>query len=114
MNKGIRLIIFPVRDLAQAKTFFSKLLSIQPYTDQSYYVGFMDGDFEIGLDPNGHKVGLVGPIGYWQVDNINEGLRVFLDAGGQTLQDIKDVGGGKLIATVKDASGNIHGLMQLP
>ncbi len=114
MNKGIPLIIFPVSDIAKAKTLFSKVMGVQPYTDQPYYVGFMVGEQEIGLDPNGHKAGLTGPIGYWQVDNIKESLQVFLDVGGQTLQDVKDVGGGKLIATVKDSSGNIHGLMQLP
>ena len=37
-----------------------------------------------------------------------------LAAGGQTQQEIKDVGGGKLIASVKDADGNIIGLVQSP
>jgi hypothetical protein len=31
-----------------------------------------------------------------------------------TDQDVKDVGGGKLIAKVKDADGNVIGLMQSP
>lgn len=36
------------------------------------------------------------------------------DAGGQTVQDVKDVGEGLLIATVKDAAGNTLGLRQSP
>lgn len=112
MNKT--LIIYPVRDLAQAKTLFSKLLGIQPYFDQPYYVGFKVGDQEIGLDPNGHKQGMTGPVGYWQVDDIKKSLQLLLDAGAQAQQEVKDVGGGKLTASVKDASSNIIGLMQLP
>jgi predicted enzyme related to lactoylglutathione lyase len=112
--QGIRLFIYPVRDLAQAKTLFSKLLDIQPYFDQPYYVGFKVGDQEIGLDPNGHKQGMTGPVGYWQVDDIKKSLQLLLDAGAQAQQEVKDVGGGKLTASVKDASSNIIGLMQLP
>jgi hypothetical protein len=58
--------------------------------------------------------GMAGPVGYWQVDNIKQGLRLLLDAGAEAQQEVKDVGGGKLIASVKDASSNIIGLMQLP
>jgi predicted enzyme related to lactoylglutathione lyase len=111
---GLSLFIYPVSDLAQAKTLFSKLLGVQPYFDQPYYVGFKVGDQEIGLDPNGHQQGKTGPVGYWQVDDIKKSLQLVLDAGTQAQQEIKDVGGGKLIATVKDASSNIIGLMQLP
>jgi predicted enzyme related to lactoylglutathione lyase len=37
-----------------------------------------------------------------------------LDAGAEALQAVKDVGGGKLIASLKDADGNVIGLMQSP
>jgi hypothetical protein len=43
---------------------------------------------------------------------VEPALRTLLDAGAQTQQDVQDVGGGKLIATVKDADGNITGLIQ--
>lgn len=39
---------------------------------------------------------------------------LLVDAGGETVQDVKDVGGGLLIATVKDAAGNTLGLRQSP
>jgi hypothetical protein len=41
-------------------------------------------------------------------------LQLLLDAGAQAHQEVKDVGGGKLIASVKDADSNIMGLIQLP
>lgn len=37
-----------------------------------------------------------------------------MDAGAVTDQEVKDVGGGKLIAKVKNADGNVIGLMQSP
>jgi predicted enzyme related to lactoylglutathione lyase len=114
MDQGISLFIYPVKNIAQAKTLYSKLLGVEPYADEAYYVGFKVGDQEIGLDPNGHNTGMTGPVGYWQVDDINESLRLLLDAGAQVQQEVKDVGGGKLIASIKDADGNITGLMQVP
>jgi predicted enzyme related to lactoylglutathione lyase len=57
---------------------------------------------------------MTGPVGYWQVNDIKKRLQLLLDAGAQAQQEVKDVGGGKLIASVKDADGNIIGLMQLP
>jgi predicted enzyme related to lactoylglutathione lyase len=114
MNQGLGLLVYPVKDIAQAKALYSKLLGIEPYYDGPYYVGFKVGDLEIGLDPNGHNAGLTGPIGYWQVNDIQKSLQVLLDAGAQVQQGVKDVGGGMLIAWVKDADGNITGLRQLP
>ena len=114
MNQGIRTIIYPVKDIAQAKTLFSKLLGIQPIMDEPYYVGYKVGDQEIGLDPNGHHQGMTGPVGYYHVDDIQKSLQILLDAGAQIQQAVKDVGGGKLIATVKDADNNIIGLIQMP
>jgi predicted enzyme related to lactoylglutathione lyase len=114
MNQGIRLLIYPVKDIARAKTLYSKLLGIEPYVDEAYYVGFRVGDQEIGLDPNGHNAGMTGPVGYSHVNDIKKSLQLLLDAGAQAQQEVKDVGGCKLIASVKDADSNIIGLIQSP
>ncbi len=89
-------------------------MGVEPYADEAYYVGFRIGDQEIGLDPNGHKQGMTGPLGYFHVSDIKQSLQSLVDAGAQTQQEVRDVGGGKLIATVKDADGNIIGLIQSP
>lgn len=114
MNQGIKTVIYPVKDITQAKTLYSKLLGIEPYADAPYYVGFRIGDQEIGLDPNGHKQGMTGPVGYYHVKDIKKSLQLLLDTGAQVHQEVKDVGGGKLIATVLDTDNNIIGLIQLP
>ncbi len=77
-------------------------------------LGFRVGDLEIGLDPNGHNKGMTGPVGYWHVNDIKKTLQLLLDAGAQAQQEVKDVGGGKLVASVKDADGNVTGLIQSP
>jgi predicted enzyme related to lactoylglutathione lyase len=114
MNQGIRTVIYPVKDIAQAKTLYSKLLGREPYTDEAYYVGFKVGDQEIGLDPHGHNAGMTGPVGYYHVNDIKKSLQLLLDTGAQVQQEVQDVGGGKLIASVKDADSNIIGLIQFP
>ena len=40
MTSGIRTVIYPVNDLAEAKTLYSELLGVEPCMDESYYVGF--------------------------------------------------------------------------
>src|SRR6266571_7023845 len=109
----MRTVIYPVGDIAKAKALFGKLLGAEPYVDQAYYVGFRVGDQEIGLDPNGHKQGMTGPIGYVQVSDIKQSLQALLDAGAHVQQEVRNVGGGMLIAWVKDADGNIIGLIQV-
>ncbi len=114
MNSGIKTIIYPVTDIAQAKALYSKLLGVEPYADAPYYIGYHVGDQEIGLDPNGHKQGMTGPLGYYHVDDIHKSLQALLDAGAQVQQEVRNVGGGLLIASVKDADGNPIGLRQQP
>jgi predicted enzyme related to lactoylglutathione lyase len=114
MNQGIKTVIYPVTDIAQAKTLYSRLLGVEPDMDEAYYVGFRVGDQDIGLDPNGHNQGMTGPVGYWHVDDLKKSLKLLLDAGAQAQQEVIDVGGGKLTASVKDADGNVIGLIQSP
>lgn len=110
----INKVIYPVKDVEAAKTYYTELLGVEPYVDQPYYVGFRVGDQEIGLDPNGHRTGLTGPVGYRDVDDIEAAVRGIIDAGGQVRQEPRDVGGGMLIAQVTDADGNITGLSSVP
>ena len=114
MTSGMKTIMYPVKDLAAAKELYGTLLGIAPYADEVYYVGFKVEGQDIGLDPNGHSRGMTGPVGYWHVDDINETLKALPDAGANTQQPITDVGGGKLIVTLKDADGNPIGLLQEP
>ncbi|MFF3906601.1 VOC family protein [Streptomyces sp. NPDC001848] len=114
MSTGLKTIVYPVKDLARAKSLFSALLETEPYVDESYYVGFRVAGQEIGLDPHGHAKGLTGPVPYWHVSDIRALLGALVDAGAEVLQDVQDVGGGRLVASAKDADGNLVGLLQDP
>jgi predicted enzyme related to lactoylglutathione lyase len=114
MDKGIQTILFPVTDLTKAKKMFTSLLGMEPQNDDVYYVGYRVGDQDIGLVPNGHQQGMLGTVAYVLVTDINKSLQSLLAAGSQTLQPVRDVGYGKMVAIVKDPDGNMIGLMQLP
>jgi predicted enzyme related to lactoylglutathione lyase len=114
MTEGVKTIIYPVTDLSRAKKLYGKLLNAEPYMDEPYYVGFEVEGQDIGLDPNGHSQGITGPLNYWHVDDIEKSLQNLLDAGAETQQAVRDVGGGKLIVSVKDTDGNVIGLLQAP
>src|SRR3954452_24484312 len=112
MTSGMHTVIFPVKDIEAGKKPYKRLLGVAPYTDEPYYVGFRVGDQELGLDPNGHAKGMTGPIGYWHVDDVDAEVDTLVEAGGEVQQPPTDVSGGTLIATVKDADGNLLGLRQ--
>jgi predicted enzyme related to lactoylglutathione lyase len=111
VNNGLRTIIYPVKDIGQAKQVFGALLGVEPYVDESYYAGFRLGGHEVGLDPNGHKHGVTP---YWEISAIESTLKRLVDAGAEIVQEAKDVGGGMLTAVVRDGDGNIIGLRQSP
>ena len=108
---ALKTIIYPVKDLAQAKAFYGALLGADPVMDESYYVQFNTARQEVGLDPNGHQKGMTGPVGYWQVEDINDSVAHLL-AGGATMQQAVSDVGGRLIASVTDLDGNLIGLIQ--
>jgi predicted enzyme related to lactoylglutathione lyase len=105
----MRTFVYPVSDIARAKALWSAFLGVEPYADAPYYVGFRVGDQEVGLDPNGHKD---GPRAYWDVDDIEASVATLVAAGAEVHEAVRDVGGGKLIASVKDADGNVIALAQ--
>jgi predicted enzyme related to lactoylglutathione lyase len=112
MSSGVKIFIYPVKDLDRAKTVFSALVGAAPAIDQPYYVQYDLGDQRLGLDPNGHTRGFPGSVGYWEVEDINARVQELIAAGAEEHETVKDVGGGTLIASLKDADGNVIGLIQ--
>ncbi|MFG1792513.1 VOC family protein [Nocardia sp. NPDC049149] len=113
MTDGLQTIVYPVTDLVKAKALYGALFGAEPTADTPHYVGYAVAGQDIGLDPNGHAAkGMTGPIGYWQVDDINKRIAALVEAGAEVREEPRDVGGGKLIATVIDADDNVIGLLQ--
>ena len=108
MARNIKLLVYPVKDVEKAKAFYGKFLDTKPYVESAYYVGYKVGEQEVGLDPNSN----VGPVAYTDVQDIKSCLQAMIEVGAEIVQDVKNVGGGMLIAQVKDADGNVVGLRQ--
>src|SRR5262245_16540768 len=114
MASGMQTVIYPVEDLESAKKVYTALLGTPPAYETPNYVGWNIAGQDVGLDPNGHRHGMTRPGPYWLVDDISKALEQLVAAGATVQQPPRNVGGGKLVASVKDVDGNVTGLMQNP
>jgi predicted enzyme related to lactoylglutathione lyase len=110
--QGIKTVLHPVSDVEKAKAVYSALLGVAPQTDSSYYVGFDVAGQHIGLLPGGGPQGLTAPVAYWHVDDLEATLAAVTAAGATVKDPAKNVGGGRVVASVIDLDGNILGLIQ--
>jgi predicted enzyme related to lactoylglutathione lyase len=111
-TQGIKTVLHPVSDLAKAKGVYAALLGVPPTSDDSYYVGFEAEGQQIGLVPGGGPQGMTSPVAYWHVADIEAKLAEVTAAGATVKEPTRDVGGGRLVATVTDPDGNVLGLLQ--
>ena len=112
MNLGIKTVLHPVADLEKAKAVYTALLGGPPQTDGTFYVGFDVAGQHIGLVPGGGPRGMTAPVTYWHVTDIEARLAEVTAAGATVREEAHDVGGGRLVATIADADGNVLGLLQ--
>jgi predicted enzyme related to lactoylglutathione lyase len=113
MILGLRTVIYPVTDLAAGKAWYSRILALEPYFDEPYYVGYAVGGFELGLIPDGNP-GAQGATAYWGVSDAEAELRRITTDQATIHEPLKDVGGGIKVATVKDPFGNVFGIIENP
>ena len=113
---GLRTTIYPVTDLAKARSWYSAVLGAKPYFDEPFYVGFNVGGFELGLDPDtsAQAPGAAGGVAYWGVENADQAWARLMEQGAAPLSPVREVGGGIRVATVKDPFGNVLGIIENP
>jgi predicted enzyme related to lactoylglutathione lyase len=111
-TEGIKTVLHPVSDLVKAKAVYTALLGIPPQHDSSYYVGYDTAGQHIGLVPGGGPGSMTSPVAYWHVPDIEAKLAEVTAAGATVKEPVRDVGGGRLVATVTDPDGNVLGLLQ--
>jgi predicted enzyme related to lactoylglutathione lyase len=111
-TEGIKTVLHPVSDVARAKAVYVALLGVAPQVDDPYYVGFEAAGQHIGLVPGGGPQGMTSPVAYWHVPDIEAKLAEVTAAGATVKEPVHDVGGGRLVATVTDADGNVLGMLQ--
>jgi predicted enzyme related to lactoylglutathione lyase len=111
-TQGIKTVLHPVSDLEAAKPVYAALLGVAPEADTPYYVGFEAAGQHIGLVPGGGPQGMTSPVAFWHVADIEAKLAEVTAAGATVKEPARDVGGGRLVATVTDPDGNALGLLQ--
>ena len=112
--QGAKTLLHPVSDLGKAKAVYTALLGTEPMADSDYYVGYDVAGQQIGLVPGGGPQGMTTPVAYWHVSDIEAKLAEVTAAGATMNDPVRDVGGGRLVATVTDPDGNVLGLLQDP
>ena len=110
--EGIKTVLHPVSDLEKAKPVYAALLGTPPQHDAPYYVGFDVAGQHIGLVPGAGAQGMMSPVAYWHVPDIEAKLAEVTAAGATLKESPRDVGNGRLVATFTDPDGNVLGLIQ--
>lgn len=113
MFRGLRTVIYGVPDVDRAKEWYSRAFGIDPYFEESFYVGYNVGGFELGLDPNA-KSGDGGTTAFWAVSNATEAVSFMQSLGATVAMPVQDVGEGIRVATVLDPFGNRVGIIENP
>jgi catechol 2,3-dioxygenase-like lactoylglutathione lyase family enzyme len=113
---GLRTVTYSAPDLEAAKAWYTRVLGVEPYFAQPFYVGFNVGGFELGLDPNpdADLHGLGGVVAYWGVANALDAAARLREAGAHELSPLRDVGEGIQVAIFRDPFGNALGIIENP
>lgn len=112
---GISTVSYVVPDVALAKTWYAKAFGTEPYFDEPFYVGFNVSGYELGLQPaEGERTPGNSSIAYWAVSDIEKTYARFIKLGAKEIDTPNDVGGGVIVASVKDPWDNLIGLIFNP
>jgi len=110
---GLRTTIYKVTDLPKAKEWYSKAFNAKPYFDESFYVGFNIGGYELGLQNEKVAVGENVSV-FWGVEDIEAAYKYFVECGATEVEKPMNVGENIMVATLKDPWGNLLGLIYNP
>ncbi len=112
MFLGLRTTVFPAADLQASRAWYARVLGVEPYFDEPFYVGFSVAGFELGLNPAADVE--TGPVTYWGVRDCDAALAALLAAGATPREGVQDVGEGIRLATVLDPAGGVLGIIENP
>lgn len=112
---GLRTTIYKVSDMEKAKTWYSHFLGFEPYFDEPFYIGYNVAGYELGLQPDAkNEAKIDGVITYWGVNDVQEVYQNLLLAGATSYEEPNEVGGGIIVAAVKDPWGNVFAVIFNP
>ena len=112
---GLRTTIYKVSDIEKAKEWYTIVFQTKPYFDESFYVGYNIGGYELGLQPEEYDSPKTTNVAcFWGVDDIEEQFDFFLKSGATANEAPQNVGGEIRVATIKDPWNNLIGLIYNP
>lgn len=113
---GLRTAGYKVSDIDLAREWYTKILGIEPYFDQPFYVGFNVAGYELGLQPDEGSVTAKdsGVVAYWGVNDVQETYDSLLTMGATELEKPTEVGDDIMVAAVRDPWGNAFGIIYNP
>lgn len=113
---GLRTTIYKVGNLSKATDWYTKAFKTTPYFNESFYVGFNIGGYELGLLPEEHPTTQKPEtvLSYWGVADIQSVYEHLITCGASTHEAPHNVGGELMVATVIDPWGNIVGIIYNP
>lgn len=102
-----------VRDLAQSKEWYAKVLGISPHLDLPGYVEFRVGIDALALAPSDekspHSAG--GQVAYWRVHELKSAIAHFAAHGAQVYRGPLEIENGEAICQLMDPFGNVLALI---
>jgi len=110
--EGLRTVIYPAPDLDQAKAWWSRLLGVDPYFDEPFYVGYSVAGYELGLLPDAAPGD--GVLTFWGVADVVAAVATAVAEGATEHSPAAKVGGGIITATVRTPGGAILGFIFNP
>jgi uncharacterized protein YndB with AHSA1/START domain/predicted enzyme related to lactoylglutathione lyase len=99
--RGLQAVTFPVEDLEAATAFYAALLGHSPTLEEAASTVF---DVE----------GFGGARAYWGVEDVDAAVGRGVELGAVVLQPPTDLGGGVIVAAVRDPAGNALGFTYNP
>lgn len=115
---GLRTLGYKVTEanLTAAKIWYTDILGIEPYFNEPYYVGFNVGGYELGLatEEQAHEDKTDSATTYWGVENVQDVYDMLISKGAAEHEKPTEVGGGIVVAAVKDPWNNVFGIIYNP
>jgi len=109
---GLRTLIYPSDNLEEDVKWWTGVLGFGPYFNESFYVGFEVGGYELGVEPNANMAD--GPRTYFGVENVQQAVDELLQNGCALHEPVTNTGGGVIVATVEKPNGQLLGLIDNP
>lgn len=106
---GLRAVVYKVRNLDRAKTWF-----VQSSRQELYFVGFNAGGYKLGFDPDDTTGRPEQETVYWGMRDIGEALWQLIAAGAELSEDIRDVRSRIQLVPICEPQRNLLGTIEHP